>query len=191
MSNINAADINELYPVAGQDNDSQGFRDNFDLIKTALTTAKTEITALETTTAQGVVFDSATNTNDFNGNIIREANMIANTEEARISDVIESDTTVNWSLGNYQILTVGDAVTLTLTGWPSSGKMGRMRVGIKTNDGITKNIVWAASGGGTIKTNSAFPGTFQVTSSTDTIFVDFWTSDGGTTVYAEYLGLFD
>ena len=191
MSNINAADINELYPVAGQDNDTQGFRDNFDLIKNALQTAKTEITTLENTTAQGVVFDSETNTNDFNGNTIREANMIANTEEARISDIIESDTSVNWSLGNYQILTIGDSVTLTLTGWPASGKMGKMRVGLKTNDGITKTVVWAASGGGTIKTNSAFPVSFQLTSSTDVIFVDFWTSNGGLTVFAEYKGLFD
>ena len=32
---INA--IDQTYPVAGQDNDSQGFRDNFSNIKTSLT----------------------------------------------------------------------------------------------------------------------------------------------------------
>jgi hypothetical protein len=29
MSNINPNNINGSYPIAGQDNDSQGFRDNF------------------------------------------------------------------------------------------------------------------------------------------------------------------
>ena len=38
--------INENYPAAGQDNDSQGFRDNFARIKTALGTAQSEITYL-------------------------------------------------------------------------------------------------------------------------------------------------
>ena len=28
-STINTANIDETYPIAGQDNDSQGFRDNF------------------------------------------------------------------------------------------------------------------------------------------------------------------
>lgn len=38
--------INENFPAAGQDNDSQGFRDNFARIKTALGTAQSEITYL-------------------------------------------------------------------------------------------------------------------------------------------------
>ena len=32
-SNINSDAIDKDYPVAGQDNDSQGFRDNFNTIK--------------------------------------------------------------------------------------------------------------------------------------------------------------
>ena len=72
-SNILTSDINELYPVAGADNDSQGFRDNFRLVKTGLATAATEITSLQTTTAK------LNASNDFNGNVIREANFIANT----------------------------------------------------------------------------------------------------------------
>ena len=38
--------INENFPAAGVDNDSQGFRDNFARIKTALGTAQNEITYL-------------------------------------------------------------------------------------------------------------------------------------------------
>jgi hypothetical protein len=50
MSNINPTNINTLYPIAGQDNDTQGFRTNFSNIVNNFSIAKTEITAL-----QGVV----------------------------------------------------------------------------------------------------------------------------------------
>lgn len=191
MSNINAADINALFPVAGQDNDSQGFRDNFDVIKTALATAKTEITDLENTTAQGVSYDSATTTNDFNGTVIKEANMLANTEEVLITDAIESDQDINFTNGHFQIVTLADSVTLTLTGWPASGKMGRMRIGLKTSDGASKTVTWSVGGGGTLKTDSAWPVTFNVTSSTDYVYIDLWTSTQGQIVFGQYLGLFD
>ena len=47
-SNINTTQININYPIAGQDNDTQGFRTNFQTIKTALDTASSEIGALQT-----------------------------------------------------------------------------------------------------------------------------------------------
>ena len=52
MSSINPNNINILYPIAGQDNDTQGFRDNFRNIKNNLSTAATEITALQSSVAR-------------------------------------------------------------------------------------------------------------------------------------------
>jgi hypothetical protein len=46
-SNINPNIINITYPVAGQDNDTQGFRDNFSNIKNNFSAAATEISALQ------------------------------------------------------------------------------------------------------------------------------------------------
>ena len=46
-SSINPDQINEAFPVAGQDNPSQGFRDNFSATKNNLSTAKSEITDLQ------------------------------------------------------------------------------------------------------------------------------------------------
>ena len=45
-SNINPNNIDTTYPVAGQDNDSQGFRDNFTNIKNNFTEAQTELNDL-------------------------------------------------------------------------------------------------------------------------------------------------
>jgi hypothetical protein len=47
-SNINPTNINILYPVAGQDNDTQGFRTNFANILSNFSVAKTEISELQT-----------------------------------------------------------------------------------------------------------------------------------------------
>jgi hypothetical protein len=46
-STINPNNIDILYPIAGQDNDTQGFRDNFRNIKNNLNTAAQEITAIQ------------------------------------------------------------------------------------------------------------------------------------------------
>lgn len=46
-SNINTTNIDTAFPVAGQDNDSQGFRDNFFNVNENFVEAKAEIEALQ------------------------------------------------------------------------------------------------------------------------------------------------
>lgn len=48
-SNINPTIIDITYPIAGQDNDTQGFRDNFSSIKNNFSVAKSEISAIQNT----------------------------------------------------------------------------------------------------------------------------------------------
>jgi hypothetical protein len=74
MSLINVSGIDQNFPILGEDNPSQGFRDNFAAIKTALTQAKNEIDTLESTTAKGVTTTSSGSIkyNDFNGNIVQD-----------------------------------------------------------------------------------------------------------------------
>lgn len=180
-SNINAADIDELYPVAGVDNDSQGFRDNFNIIKDGLLTAKTEITALQNNTAK------LNATNDFNGNIVQEAKFLRTTEDVFTTDTITAGQNISFNNGHYQNITVGGNVTLTLTDWPASGVMGRMRLNIKS-DGTLRTITWSA---GVLRTNVSWPSPFLISADTTSpIIVDFWTTDQGTTVYGLYHGQF-
>ena len=51
-SSIISSTIDETYPVAGQDNDSQGFRDNFTIIKDNFSYEKSEIETLQDDTAK-------------------------------------------------------------------------------------------------------------------------------------------
>ena len=46
-SNINTTGINTSYPIAGQDNDTQGFRTNFTSIKQNINIVGNEITVLQ------------------------------------------------------------------------------------------------------------------------------------------------
>jgi hypothetical protein len=48
-SNINPLNIDVTYPVAGQDNDTKGFRDNFSSIRNNFTVATAEISAIQAT----------------------------------------------------------------------------------------------------------------------------------------------
>ena len=51
-SNINYVSIDAEFPVAGQDNDSQGFRDNYLVIKNSFSAAKLEIEDLQVNSAR-------------------------------------------------------------------------------------------------------------------------------------------
>ena len=50
-SNIVPGNVDGTFPTAGQDNSSQGFRDNFTAIKNNFTEAKTDIESIQTNKA--------------------------------------------------------------------------------------------------------------------------------------------
>jgi len=183
-SNITTTGFNESFPVAGQDNDSQGFRTNFNVTKVALEEAKSEITTLQSDTAK------LNADNDFNGSKIQEAELLKNTETVYANGNVAASQNVSWAFGHYQTIQVGADVTLTLADWPASSKMGRLRLQITSDGAATRTITWASAGGGAFKNDTNWPGTFTVNSQTNPIIVDFWTINGGTTVFAKYHGVF-
>tara|TARA_B100001057_G_scaffold424263_1_gene446910 strand:- start:4121 stop:4708 length:588 start_codon:yes stop_codon:yes gene_type:complete len=192
-SNINSDAIDALYPVAGQDNDSQGFRDNFSTIKNSLATAKTEITTLQTDSAK------LNSDNDFNGNNIQEANLISTTEQTYATGELTSSVNISFDNGHYQIVTIGGDITLTLTDWPASGKLGKLRLELKS-DGTGRVLTLNVGSGGSLKldrgfllsdstTQGAMTNPFNL-GAQETYIVDFWTHNGGLTVYAKLAGEF-
>lgn len=194
-SNINSNDIDANYPVAGQDNDSQGFRDNFNTIKTSLATAKTEITSLQDNTAK-------TNTsNDFNGNNIQEANLISTTEQTYPTGNLSGSTNIDFNNGHYQIVTVTGTITLTLTNWAASGKLCKLRLELKSNSEVDAATVTFSAGSQTLKLAQGFllsdsttvqgqmTNPLTVDPGKDYI-IDFWTHNGGLTVYSQLIGTF-
>ena len=183
MSNIISASIDEAYPIAGQDNDSQGFRDNFSIIKNSLAVANTEITDLEEITAK------KDRDNDFLNNEIQRATFIQCTEKT-ISQAINTSSQIYWTYGSYQQIIVGADLTLTLASWPTAGTLGKLRVAIISDGASDWTITFNSTLGNDIFKSPGFENPFAVGSDKWPKLFDFWTIDGGDTVFGHYLGEF-
>lgn len=183
MSEIISIDIDETFPVAGQDNDSQGFRDNFSVIKNSLATAKAEISSLEEITAK------KNQDNDFNDNEIQRAVFIQTTEKV-VSQAAGVSMSLHWTYGSYQEIVVTSDLSLTLGSWPEAGVMGKVRIAVYSDGKGDYNITWASTMGNDLMASPGFENPFTIASEVWPKIFDFWTTDGGDTVYAHYLGEF-
>ena len=192
-SNIISGTIDGAYPVAGVDNDTQGFRDNFTIIKTGLATAASEVTALQANTAK------LNASNDFLGTDVTNANLSLNTEKYHNIGTVITGQNISFLNGSYQSATVNLAegsstINFALADWPDRDHVAKITLQLKGND-TAKTVTFTVDGGGTIKYNRSgnnpFPATLTIDSSTDPVVIDFWTYNQGTTVYAEYRGRFE
>lgn len=191
-SNINTTNLDTLYPLAGQDNDSQGFRDNFANIKTNLDTAKSEITDLQANVAR-------TDGNvDFNGSLVSNANFINTSKELYNTGPFSGSQNVVYTDGEVQKITISDDITLTITAWPDSDKYAELLIYLYTSntDSTVSTVTWQSAGGGILKANSTFlrDGSnnciTEVSDDDSPVVVKLCTFDGGLTVFIQDLGYF-
>lgn len=125
-SNINPNNINGAYPVAGQDNDSQGFRDNFTNTKTNFAFASAEITDLQAKAVLKSALTGTTLDNNMNNSVLSNAQLINISTPKRDLGTITSGE-LNFGSSSYYVFTAGGSVTLSLTNFPPSGQMGTLR----------------------------------------------------------------
>lgn len=184
-SDINYSSIDADYPIAGKDNDSQGFRDNFGYIKDSLQAAKGEIETLQLTTAK-------TNAdNDFNSQKISQARFIDCSEVVNQKNAITATDTIIYSEGSVAIiqLSANTATTVTLSGFPTTLNAGRLRVHITSQSNVSRIVTFQASAG-TIKKTSTTNNPVTVASADNHTVIDFWSYDGGSTVFMNLVGVF-
>ena len=86
-SNITPGSVDADFPVAGQDNDSQGFRENFNVIKDSLTGAAGYIAILQDDTAK------TTAPNNMQGNNLLNTNFVQVSHEAQVGAVDNNTST--------------------------------------------------------------------------------------------------
>jgi|TARA_B100001093_G_scaffold428326_1_gene423094 hypothetical protein len=187
-SNIDDVSINSAYPVAGQDNDSQGFRDNFGTIKSNFVASKAEIEALQDNTAK------KNEANNFLGNNISNANLVDVSEELNAGGTVQASQNIDFQFGPVQTFIISGDVTLTTTGWPESGKVGKIRV-ILVNDGTTRTLTIGTEAGSTLKYHNDWPysgpsNEISVTNDSNPIVIDFWTYNAGSTIFVKYDGTY-
>ena len=172
--------INISYPIPGEDNDTQGFRDNFSRIQSALFVADTEISNIQLNAV------NLGNTNDFGYNILKRPSF--QNESVIVSDVgVVSGSTIiiDYALGSYQRYTLaGGDYLFVITNWPPAGRCGSIKLEItpSSSDTISLNF----SGSVNILTKSSLPVSY---SQINPIVWELWSPDNGTNIYAHEFGI--
>jgi len=175
-SKIVPGNIDGTYPKAGQDNSSQGFRDNFSAIKNNFTEAVTEINSLQLNKA------SLNSSSDFNNNEVLQAQF------KDTSEVVFAHGTLNHNSGHYQTITTNASVTLTFTNFPASGSLGRIVLDISCAAvahtlTIPSSVIVAdnVAGGDGSSDTITFPDNKR-------FLYEFLSPDGGTTILMHQIG---
>lgn len=185
-SSIVSTTIDENFPVAGRDNDSQGFRDNFFIIKQNFQAAKTEIEDLQTGVAR------VDTNNNFNLNNIAEATLLASPLTVNTtynSGLTAPSATLSWEEG-YTHVVRGTTTThtLQLADFPAN-KYCQVRIVLFTTEG--SGTVFTFSGGAIKTTGSPFTSnTITVNSATNPVVVEAFTFDAGTNIYLRHVGTY-
>ena len=124
-SNINTTTIKTAYPVAGQDNDSQGFRDNFTNTNSNFTEAKAEIEDIQSKGLfKSALIGAGSLNNDMAGAIIKSAKMVDARETVVSHIASENPLNLGIKAGSYHTITPNASFTLpqTYSGYSSDAK---------------------------------------------------------------------
>ncbi len=127
MSNINPQNIDGTFPIAGQDNNSQGFRDNFTNTINNFTKAADELTDLQTYAVLkgplASVGQTGTPQNDMNYAYLTHAQMIGTvqTPNTITAPLAGGSFELDWSKGHFQSVSIPGNATMSLTAtWPGT-----------------------------------------------------------------------
>ena len=119
-SNINPNNINGAYPVAGQDNNSQGFRTNFTNTSTNFQFAADEITDLQNKAVLKSALAGTTLDNNMQGSLLYNAQLQQMSETIVLQTLTSGTITINYVQGSYQIIgNSTGAISLALSNFPN------------------------------------------------------------------------
>ena len=192
-SSLSPTSIDATFPVAGQDNDSQGFRDNFNQIKTDLTNAKSELEDLQSNAVlkSNLTSPAVTASNDVGGNELFDYKTYQVVDKVSALGTVSGSNAVDVANGNVFTVTSSAALTLTFTGWKNTGHES-VRLVITNGGayGITLSGVTMPFLNNPDVTTQTLDSTgidfstrVGIPSVASTIVVDVFTTDGGTTKF--------
>lgn len=180
-SAINPNDIDGAYPVAGQDNDSQGFRDNFTNTKTNFQYAADEITDLQNNAILKAALTGTTLDNDMNGSLLYnyESSQVSGT--LNLIGTTSGTVTLDWTNGSYQTLTTSGSVTIGFTNFPAAGVSANIILQITVSSTAHTLTLPAAVSIGTSNLQG-YSSNVITFNKTGTYTFEFSTVNGGSTV---------
>lgn len=188
-SSINPNNIDGAYPVAGQDNDSQGFRDNFTNTKTNFQYASAEISDLQSKAVLKAALSGTTLNNDMGGSLLTNLQL----QDFGITRValgnVSGSQNINFAAGSYHTLTPTGSVSLAFTNFPTAGQWAVVRVQVTVSNTAYTLTLPAAVGTGvaTVSAGAIF-GLVSNTitfGATGTYVYEFYTTDAGSTIFIQ------
>ena len=189
-SSINPNNINGVYPVAGVDNDSQGFRDNFTNIKYNLAFAASEINDLQSKAILKSALSNSTLNNDFAGALISGFEVRDMRETSFDNAGATGTITLDHTAGHYQRISASGTVSIAFGNAPAAGRVGRFRLKFTVTNTAAKLVLPASVTIGVQYINEFNPldnSISFVTSGLGVYYFEFLTDDGGVTYSVEDL----
>ena len=190
-SSINPNNIDGTYPVAGQDNNSQGFRDNFTNTKTNFQYAADEIDDLQSKVILKAALLGTTLDNDMNGSLLSNA-QIQDFSQTRVAlGTLTGSVGVDYATGHYQTVTTGGSISLAFTNFPAAGTLGFVIVRVTVTSVAHTLTLPAAVGTGSSAASvlgiEGIASNVITFAQAGTYEFQFHTDDGGSTVYLSEL----
>jgi hypothetical protein len=187
-SQINPQNIDGNYPVAGQPNNTQGFRDNFTNTKTNFETAANEITALQTrailkSALPGTTLDNNMNDQQLSAVQLRDVSYTYVPVPATSGPIV-----IDYSAAQYQLITPTGNVSISFTNWPAAGTVGSIRIGFNITDPAYTVTLPPAINTGLLGIQGITPGTAGVSNTinfgrTGQFAFEFASNDGGANIW--------
>lgn len=137
-SNINPTNIDGNYPVAGQDNDSQGFRDNFTNIKNNFQFAKSEVTDLQNKVLLKSPLIGGVLSNDMNYSVLYRPQMKAQALTYRDLGLINGSIAISFLDALVQKISTGGPLVISLDDFPATGFYGSLRLWINIQFAVSQ-----------------------------------------------------
>lgn len=178
-SAINPNNINGAYPVAGQDNDSQGFRTNFTNTKTNFEYASEEITDLQSKVVLKAALTGTILNNNMNNSVLSNAQLVNMSVPKQALGTVTT-ATLNYSASSYYTLTAGGAVTIGFSNLPAAGQVATLRLQI-TVPNISYTLTLPSSVSVGISNLQGYNNNVITFNQVGIYEFEFETSDGGTT----------
>jgi len=145
-SQINPNNIDGTYPIAGQPNNTQGFRDNFTNIKTNFQTAATEITDLENKGVFKAALTGTTLDNNMADNLIYAVKLNDVSYTYLQQTATAGSIAIDYAAAQFQLVAPVANISLSFTNWPSAGSEGTVYVDVLvTNTAYTVTLPAAVS----------------------------------------------
>ena len=190
-SSINPNNIDGTYPVAGQDNNSQGFRDNFTNTKTNFQYAADEIDDLQSKVILKAALSGTVLDNNMNGSLLSNA-QIQDFSQTRVAlGTLTGSVGVDYANGHYQTVTTAGPISLAFSNFSAAGTLSFVIVRVTVSSLAHTLTLPAAVGTGSSASSvlgiEGFASNVITFAQTGTYEFQFHTEDGGSTIYLSEL----